>query len=128
MAEAILRSFDKELEIYSAGLAPVNHISPVAIEVLQEIGIELKQSEPQHYSDYENTEFDFLITVGDGTSESLKIPDSIKFKRKMHLGFQNPYSHFKDRNELKEKCTEIRDEIYTELDYFNHRILKREKV
>jgi arsenate reductase len=46
----------------------------------------------------------------------------------MHLGFKNPYKHFKDRNELKEKCEEIRDEIYTELDYFYNRILKREKV
>ena len=128
MAEAILRSFDKELEIYSAGLDPTDHISPVAIEVLNEIGIELKQSAPQHYSDVEQKEFDYLITVGDGTQENLKIPESIKYKRKMHLGFQNPYRHFKDRNELKEKCTEIRDEIYTELDYFYHRILKREKV
>ena len=128
MAEAILRSFDKELEIYSAGLDPTDHISPVAIEVLNEIGIELKQSAPQHYSDFEQKEFDYLITVGDGTQENLKIPETIKYKRKMHLGFQNPYRHFKDRNELKEKCTEIRDEIYTELDYFYHRILKREKV
>jgi hypothetical protein len=45
----------------------------------------------------------------------------------MHLGFQNPYKHFKDRNELMEKCIEIRDEIYAELDYFYHRILKKKE-
>ncbi len=127
MAEAILRSFDKNLEIYSAGIYPVDHISPVAIEVLGEIGIKLLPSVPQHYSKFTHIDFDFLITVGDGTNENLKIPDGIKYKRKMHLGFQNPYKHFKDRKELKEKCSEIRDEIYSELDYFYNRIIKKER-
>jgi arsenate reductase (thioredoxin) len=125
MAEAILRSFDKNLEIYSAGIDPVDHISPVAIEVLTEKGIELKLSVPQHYSNFTHLEFDYLITVGDGTIEHLKIPETIKYKRKMHLGFQNPYSHFKSRNELKEKCAEIRDEIFSELEYFYERIIKK---
>ncbi|TNF43762.1 MAG: hypothetical protein EP310_04185 [Bacteroidetes bacterium] len=127
MAEAILRSFDKELEIYSAGIDPVDHVSPVAIEVLSDIGIILEPSVPQHYSKFENIEFDYLITVGDGTIEYLRIPGSIKYRRKMHLGFQNPYKHFKDRKELKLKCEEIRDEIYAELDYFYHRIIKKKE-
>lgn len=125
MAEAILRSFDNDLEIYSAGINPVDHISPVAIEVLAEIGIKLAASVPQHYSKFDHLEFDYLITVGDGTNENLKIPPSVKYKRKMHLGFQNPYKHFKDRNELKVKCLEIRDEIYIEMDYFYHRMIKK---
>lgn len=127
MAEAILRSFDKDLEIYSAGIDPVDHISPIAIEVLGEIGINLVPSIPQHFSKFEQIEFDYLITVGDGTIEYLRIPPTLKYKRKMHLGFQNPYKHFKDRNELKEKCSEIRDEIYTELEYFYHRMIKKKE-
>ncbi len=127
MAEAILKSFDPSLEIYSAGIAPADHISPEAIEVLSEIGIKLAPSVPQHYSKFEHMDFDFLITVGDGTNENLKIPP-IKYKRKMHLGFQNPYSHFRDRNDLKEKCAEIRDEIQSELRYFYDRIISREKT
>ncbi len=123
MAEAILRSFDKSLEIYSAGIKPVDHISPVAIEVLSEISIKLKPSEPVHFSIFDKLEFDYLITVGDGTNEELKIP-SIKYKRKLHLGFHNPYRRFKNRDELKEKCREVRDEIYLELDYFYNRIIK----
>ncbi len=126
MAEAILRSFDKNLEIYSAGIQPVDHISPVAIEVLKEKGIVLKQSIPEHYSKFSDMEFDFLITVGDGTNEELKIPP-LKFKRKMHLGFHNPYKNFKDREELLQKCREIRDEIMIEMDYFYNRILVKQK-
>ncbi len=127
MAEAILRSFDNHLEIFSAGIDPVDHISPVAIEVLNEIGIKLMPTIPQHYSKFDQIEFDYLITVGDGTIENLKIPSTVKYRRKMHLGFQNPYKHFKDRNDLKEKCKEIRDEIYAELDYFYNRIIKKKE-
>ena len=122
MAEAILRNFDPKLVIYSAGIQPVDHISPVAIEVLAEIGIELKPTVPQHYSKFEHMDFDYLITVGDGTAEELKVPP-IKFKRKMHLGFHNPYKNFRDREELKQKCRLIRDEIVSEMEYFCHKIL-----
>lgn len=125
MAEAILRSYDNEMEIYSAGIEPSNHISPIAIEVMAEIGINLKPHEPQHYSCFDHMDFDYLITVGDGTVEQLKIPP-IKFKRKMHLGFHNPYRNSKNKAEIKEKCREIRDEIKTEMDYFYHRILKKQ--
>ncbi len=126
MAEAILRSFDKELEIYSAGIEPSNHISPVAIEVMAEIGINMQPQVPQHFSRYKHLDFDFLITVGDGTTEQLKIPP-LKFKRKMHLGFHNPYQNSKSKEEIKLKCREIRDEIKTEMDYFYNRIIKKEK-
>ncbi len=127
MAEAILKSMDKSLAIYSAGIEPVDHISPVAIEVLAEINILLKPSVPNLYSDFQHLEFDYLITVGDGTQEELNIP-SIRFKRKLHLGIQNPYKSFKTRKELKEKCRMIREEIYAEMDYFYHKIIKKTSV
>ncbi len=124
MAEAILRNYDRNLEIYSAGIAPADHVSPVAIEVMKEIGIDLKPHVPQHFSKFNHLEFDYLITVGDGTAEQLKIPP-INCKRKMHLGFHNPYQNSKNKEEIKQKCREIRDEIKIEMDYFYHRMLKR---
>lgn len=123
MAEAILKSMDKNLEIYSAGIQPVDHVSPIAIEVLAEIGVKLEQQAPKHYSEFMDIEFDYLITVGDGTLELLKIPP-VKYKKKMHLGFRSPYKNFRNKAELTEKCREIRDDILEELDYFYHRILQ----
>ena len=125
MAEAILRRCDASLEICSAGIDPVDHVSPIAIEVMAEIGISLKPNVPQHYSKFDHIEFDYLITVGDGTAEELKIPP-INCKRKMHLGFHNPYRNSKNREEIRQKCREIRDEIKTEMDYFYHKILKKQ--
>ena len=96
MAEAILRSYDKNLDILSAGIEPADHISPIAIEVMAEIGINLEPHVPVHYSKFKDLEFDYLITVGDGTSEELKIPP-LRYKRKMHLGFHNPYKKTRNR-------------------------------
>ena len=125
MAEAILRSYkDDDLEIYSAGIDPADHISPIARDVITELGINFDPDIPIHYSKYENIEFDYLITVGDGTNEELEIP-SIKYKRKMHLGFHNPYKNAKSKEEIARKCREIRDEIRTEMDYFYHKMLKQ---
>lgn len=125
MAEAILQNFNNELKIYSAGLNPVDHVSPIAIEVMAEIGIDLKQEVPKNYAEFIDAEFDYLITVGEGTSEEITIPD-IKYKRKMHLGFRSPYKNSKCPNEIREKCREVRDELMAELDYFYHRILQKQ--
>jgi arsenate reductase len=126
MAEAILRHLDPGLTIVSAGINPVDHISPVAIEVMNELGIKIEPSIPQHYKKYEHLTFDYLITVGDGTNEQLDVPP-LHFKRKLHLGFHNPYKNFKTREELKDKCREIRDEIFNEMEYFYHNIIKKQK-
>jgi arsenate reductase len=122
IAEAILRNIDKNLEIYSAGLDPVTHIEPIAIEVMAEIGIRIEQKKPENFSKFASMEFDILITVGDGTAEELHLP-AVKAKRKMHLGFRNPFTYSDDPEEIKAICREIRDEIQTELSYFYHKIL-----
>lgn len=126
IAEALLRNMDKSLEIYSAGLDTVEEIDPIAIEVMAEIGIHIALKKPEKFDRYAGIEFDFLITVGDGTAEDLKLP-AVKAKRKMHLGFENPFVLYKDPEDIKASCREIRDEIQTELSYFYHRILVKER-
>jgi arsenate reductase (thioredoxin) len=125
IAEAILRNMDKRLEIYSAGLDPVLTIEPIACEVLAEIGIHVQQKKPENFSKFADMEFDFLITVGDGTPEELRLP-AVKARRKMHLGFQNPFKTSDNPEVIKEQCREIRDEIQTELDYFYNKIISKE--
>jgi arsenate reductase (thioredoxin) len=122
IAEALLRNMDRNLEIYSAGMDPVPMIEPIAIEIMSEIGIRIEQKKPESFSKYADMEFDFLITVGDGTAEELHLP-AVKAKRKMHLGFRNPFTHSKNPEEIKAVCREIRDEIQTELFYFYTKIL-----
>lgn len=124
MAEAILRNFDPDLEICSAGIDPADHVSPVAIEVMKEIDIDIHPVVSKHYSEFHNREFDFLITVGESTHEELEIPE-IKYARKLHLGVHSPYKNSKSREEIRRKCQDVRDELYAELEYFYFRIIKK---
>ena len=123
IAESILRSMDKTLEIYSAGIDPAPEINPIAIEVMKEAGITIQLKKPVSYQQMADMEFDFLITVGDNTTDDLKLP-CFKYKRKMHLGFHNPFAGSHELPVITEKCREIRDEIFVEMDYFYNRILK----
>jgi arsenate reductase (thioredoxin) len=123
IAEAILRKLDKRLEICSAGTDPAPEVNPVAIEVMKESGIVISEIRPAKVDQYFNDEFDYLITVGDGTQETLKIPP-LRYKRKMHLGFRNPFTNCGDPDQIRENCREIRDEIMVELEYFYSRMLK----
>jgi arsenate reductase (thioredoxin) len=123
IAEAILRHLGRHLDIYSAGVDPAPEINPVAIKVMQEAGITITPKKPAEFSEYSHIEFDYLITVGDGTQEELQLP-KVKYKRKMHLGFSNPFKHCNDPGKILENCREIRDEIMVELDYFYNRILQ----
>ncbi len=125
IAEALLRSMDQSLEIYSAGLDPAEQIEPIACEVLAEIGIKIELKKPEDFRKYAGMEFDFLITVGDGTPEELSLP-KVKANRKMHLGFENPFRVSKNPAKIRECCREIRDEILVELQYFYNMILKKE--
>lgn len=125
IAESILRHMDGKLEIHSAGLKPVTHIEPIAIEVMAEIGIKIEEKKPEKFEKYADMEFDFLITVGDGTPEALNLP-KVRAKRKMHLGFANPFKGSHNPQKIKELCREIRDEIFVELDYFYNRIVKKQ--
>lgn len=124
MAEAILKSYNSDLEIYSAGLDPADHVSPIAIEVIAETGINLEPGVPRNYSEFMKMQFDYLITVGEGTTEELKLPE-INYKRKLHLGFKSPYKGAKSQQEIKDRCRAVCDELRLELDYFYHNILKK---
>lgn len=124
MAESILRNIDGTLEIFSAGIDPVDHVSPIAIEVMAEAGIDLQQSVPMHYKEFLDYEFDYLITVGESTQEELNVLD-IKYQRKLHLGVHSPYKSARSHDEIKANCRNVRDELMRELDYFYHRIIKK---
>jgi arsenate reductase (thioredoxin) len=126
MAEAILRSFDKELEIYSAGIEPSDHVSPIAIEVMAEKGINLEPQEPRHYSKFKGCRVRLPDNCWRRDNRRIKNPTN-QVQTKNAPGFHNPYRNPGIKRKSGKNAAEIRDEIYTEMDYFYHRIIKRQK-
>jgi arsenate reductase len=43
MADGFLKSFDKTIEVYSAGTEPAERVNPYAVQVMQEIGLDISR-------------------------------------------------------------------------------------
>jgi arsenate reductase len=69
MAEGLLRHLGGDtLEVYSAGTAPVG-VSPLAIEAMREIGIDITGHRSKSVSEFEGQCFHTVITVCDSAAE-----------------------------------------------------------
>jgi len=117
MAEAFLQKTDPSLEVCSAGLHPDESTDPLAVVVMNEIGIDISTKKPKSYHEFEGIEFDYLITLCDGTKDKIELVN-IPAKHHMHLGFEDPRKAYCTEEQLIYIYRDIRDEIRNELDYF----------
>ncbi len=125
MAEAFLQKINRSFEVYSSGLHPDEYTDPIAIKVMQELGIDIRSKKPRSYHEFEGQEFDYLITLCDGTKDKIETVN-ITARHKVHLNFDNPKKACGNEEQLICIYQNIRDEIKSELDYFYSRILLKE--
>ncbi len=64
MAEAFCRTLGKDVECLSAGSSPEKEVSPEAITVMNEIGIDISKAKPKGFNDLPDLRFDYLVTMG----------------------------------------------------------------
>ena len=64
MAEGFLKSFDKNLEVFSAGTNPAERINPFAVKAMKEVGIDISHYNPKSLTFDMNKRFDFIVTMG----------------------------------------------------------------
>ena len=124
MAEAILQKTDKSLEVFSAGFDPDEQTDPMAIMVMNEIKIDIRDKTPKSYLLFEGMEVDYLITIAAGTKDKIP-PVNIPYKHKIQLGFYDPKKTLHIDSKNIDFYRDIRDEIRNELDYFYTQILVR---
>lgn len=108
MAHGFLQSFDKSLEVHSAGTSPVLQVNPHAVQVMQEVGIDISAHTPKSVEIYLNEEWDYVITVCGGANETCPMFAG-KVGKRLHIGFDDPASST-DINEFRR----VRDEIKRE--------------
>jgi arsenate reductase len=110
MAQGFLQSFDKNLEVRSAGTFPASEINSRAVMVMQEVGIDISQNKPVNVSQYLKDEWDYVITVCDDANETCPFFTG-RVKHRLHFGFEDP-SHFKGTElQTMKEFRRIRDEI-----------------
>lgn len=110
MAEGFLKSFDKDLEIYSAGTNPAHKVSSHAIKAMSETGIDISGNSPEDVDKYLDKSFDFVITVCDNAKETCPVFTG-KVKHNLHIGFEDPAEAAGTEEEVMAVFRKVRDQI-----------------
>ncbi|HOJ37247.1 MAG TPA: arsenate reductase ArsC [Ignavibacteriales bacterium] len=110
MAEGFLKSFDGELEVYSAGTNPSTRVHPKAVVVMNELGIDLSNNFPKNVEQFLQDEFDYVITVCDNAKETCPVFTG-KVGKRLHIGFEDPAEATGTEEEILSEFRRIRDQI-----------------
>jgi arsenate reductase len=117
MAHGFLQSFDKNLQVYSAGTEPAKQINAKAVRVMQEIGIDIGNHSPKQVEQYLNETWDYVITVCGGANETC--PAFIgKVETRLHIGFEDPSDTKGTEEFIMNEFRRIRDEIKNKFQFF----------
>lgn len=116
MAEGLVRSLGKDSwEVKSAGIFP-SYVHPLAIRVMEEIGIDISQQTSKSMDEFLNEEFDYIITLCDHAAMACPIfPGQGK---RLDWSFEDPASAIGTIEEKLVVFRRVRDEIKANLEDF----------
>jgi arsenate reductase (thioredoxin) len=123
MAEGFLKSFDKNLEVYSAGTNPAEKVNPFAVKVMQEIGLDISHGKAENVDKYLSQSFDYVITVCDNAKETCPLFIG-NVKHQLHIGFDDPADAVGTEEEIMPVYRRVRDEIKNDFYQFYLKELK----
>jgi len=110
MAQGFLQSFDKRLQVFSAGTEPAVRINPTAVKVMKEVGIDISKHKPKNIDQYVNVDWEYVITVCDEANETCPVFPG-KVRNRLHLGFEDPSLIKGSEDFILGEFRRIRDEI-----------------
>ncbi len=117
MAEGFLKEFDNKMEVFSAGTKPSHEVHPKAVEVMNELGIDLSDHVPENVDQYLGQPFDYVITVCGSAKETC--PTFMgKVKHHLHIGFEDPADATGSNEEVLAEFRSIRDQIKRDFSLF----------
>lgn len=109
IAEAYLRHFfDDKAEVYSAGVE-THGVNPRAITTMKEDGIDISNHTSNHVDEYENIDFDIVITVCDNAKE--RCPFLPTKAKKLHHNFPDPAKATGTEEEILNEFRRVRQMI-----------------
>ena len=110
MAHGVLQSFDSHQEVYSAGTSPAEHVHPLAISVMAEVGIDISHHVPRNVKEYLDEPWDYVITVCGGANETC--PTFVgKVGKRIHIGFDDPSNVVGSKEHVISEFRRVRDDI-----------------
>ncbi len=119
MAEGILKSLDPMLNVYSAGTSPAAGVHPLAIKVMNEIGVDISSKQPKSVEKFLDKSFDYVITVCDNAKETCPVFIG-KVLHRLHIGFDDPSEVIGNNDEKLAAFRRTREEIREKFTEFCH--------
>ncbi|HEX2919875.1 MAG TPA: arsenate reductase ArsC [Bacteroidales bacterium] len=113
MATGYMRSFDRRMDVYSAGTNPGNAVNPRAVQVMSEAGIDISAEKPKSVDLYLKEAWDYVITVCDDANETCPVFPG-KVRHRLHLGFEDPSHATGSEEYIMSEFRRIRDLIRKE--------------
>lgn len=126
MAEGFLKSFDKNLDVFSAGTKPAEKVNPFAVNAMKEIGIDISNGVAEDVDKYLSQSFDYVITVCDNAKETCPIFLG-NVKHRLHIGFDDPADAVGTEQEVMPVYRRVRDEIKRDFYEFYKNNLSEDK-
>jgi arsenate reductase (thioredoxin) len=109
MAEGLInRLYGDKYEASSAGTNPL-WVHPYAIEVMEEIGIDISQAHAKSLDEFSSETLDYVVTVCDNAKE--QCPFFPNAKSMIHKSFENPSSIQGSGEETLHAFRKTRDDI-----------------
>lgn len=110
MAEGFLKSFDENLDVYSAGTKPAERVNPFAVKAMNEVGIDISNGVAEDVDKYLSKSFDYVITVCDNAKETCPVFMG-DVKHRLHIGFDDPADTVGTEEVVMPVYRRVRDEI-----------------
>lgn len=86
MAEAFARIYGGDhVEVYSAGINPVEKVNPMAVEAMKECGYDISGQVPTLINELPDLEFDYVVSMGTRDEYT-----SIPAKKRLEWDLPNP--------------------------------------
>jgi len=110
-----LKSSNQSFDVFSAGTMPSDKVHPRAIQVMNEIGIDISSHRPKLVDVLLLDSFDYVITVCDGARENCPVFTG-DVKHRIHIGFRDPAKATGTEEEIMNVFREVRDQIGKEME------------
>jgi arsenate reductase (thioredoxin) len=110
LAEGFLRAAAGDvLDVQSAGSKPAGYVHPVAIKVMQEVGIDISQHTSKHMNQFLDQKIETVITVCGNADQACPIfPGQVN---RYHWAFVDPAHAKGSEGEILNVFRQVRDEI-----------------
>jgi len=116
MAEGLMNHLShEEWKVQTAGIFP-SYVHPLAIRVMEEIGIDISQQTSKSMNQFLNEVFDYIITLCDEAAQSC--PTFPGQGKRLHWSFQDPAAAIGTIEERLAVFRRVRDEIRTKIEEF----------